>query len=338
MPVTTNKRVRFGIIGFGLHATKRLMPGFAHAERSTVTALTRRNLERAQKSAREYGIDHAYVSVEELCANDAVDAVFVASPNAYHLDHTLAALIEGKPVLVEKPMALDAEQCRRMIDAAHQARLPLGVAQIFRFHASVNRIRQLLADGAIGKLTFARCEFSFFGRGHARAWLNDPAVAGGGPIFDIGVHCIDALRYILRDEITEVSTITHSDEESGQVEAAATLTLRFASGLIASVPVSYRAEYRTPMEFVGEGGVLRADDALTVEHPVAINLLHHGKVVSREEVSNAASYAHQVDAFAAAVLGERAYPIPGEEGWRNQVIIDAAYRSARIGSVEHVYF
>src|ERR1700740_935666 len=100
--------------------------------------------------------------------------------------------------------------------------------------------------------------FSSFARGHARAWLNDPAVAGGGPIFDLGVHCIDALRYILRDEITEVSTISHSDEESGQVEAAATLTLRFASGLIASVPVSYRTEYRTPMEFVGEGGVLRA--------------------------------------------------------------------------------
>jgi predicted dehydrogenase len=338
LPITTNKRVRFGIIGFGLHATKRLMPGFAQAERCTITALTRRNLEQAQRSAREYSINHSYASVEELCADQDVDAVFVASPNACHLDHTVAALIEGKPVLVEKPMALNADQCRRMIDTAHQARLPLGVAQIFRFHASVNRIRQLLADGAIGKLTFARCEFSFFGRGHRRTWLNDPAIAGGGPIFDVGVHCVDALRYILRDEVTEVSTITHSDEESRQVEAAAMLTLRFASGTIATVAVGYRAEYRTPIEFVGEAGVLGADNALTVEHPVAIELLRRGKVVAREEVSNAASYAHQVDALAAAVLGERAFPIPGEEGWRNQVIIDAAYRSGRIGSVERVHF
>ena len=330
--------MRFGIIGFGLHAVKRLMPGFSRARRCSVTALTRRNLDQARTSAREYGIVHAYDNVEELCACKDVDAVFVATPNACHLDHTLAALMRGKPVLVEKPMAINADQCRRMIDIAQQVRLPLGVAQIFRFHDSVNRMRQLLVDSAIGKLTFARCEFSFPGRGHTRTWLTDPAVAGGGPIYDIGVHCIDALRYLLRDEVTKVSAITRTEGESSKLEAAATLMLRFTSGVIATAPVSYRAEYRTPIELVGEAGVLRADNALAVEHPVAIELLRGGKVVAREEVSNAASYARQVDAFAASVLGELPFPISGEEGWRNQVIIDAAYRCASIGMVESVCF
>ncbi len=102
--------VRFGIAGFGLHAVRRLMPGFEKAKNCAVTALTRRDADRARESAREYGITHAFTSTADMCACPDVDAVFVATPDAMHLADVEAAARHGKPILVEKPMAMNARR------------------------------------------------------------------------------------------------------------------------------------------------------------------------------------------------------------------------------------
>ena len=329
--------IRFGIVGFGLHAVRRLMPGFALAKHSQVTALSRRDLGKARASATHYGIPLAFDSAEALCRSPEVDAVFVATPNSLHLSDVLLAIACGKPVLCEKPMGMNAGECRQMVEAARNAGQLLGVAQVFRFEDSTARLRERVAAGQVGKPVFARAEFSYPGRSHVRTWLTDASVAGGGPIADVGVHCIDALRYILQDEVVGVSTRGTSDKESGTVEAAAVLALEFAKGTLGSVMVSTRAEYRTPLEIVGESGALRADDALNVEHPITLELKKGGSVVDSETVSNQQAYARQVDAFADAVEGKMTFPVPGEEGWQNQEILDAAYRSLKTGNSEAVH-
>src|SRR6266702_1841113 len=329
--------IRFGILGFGLHAVKRVMPGFAAAKNCRVTALSRRDIGKAQESARRFNIPLAFDSAEELCRSSEVDAVFVTTPNACHLSDVLLAINCGKPVLCEKPMAVNADECRRMVEAAREANLLLGVAQVFRFENSTARLMERIAAGQIGKPVFARSEFSFpAAQGHARKWINDLSVAGGGPIADVGVHCIDTLRYILRDEVVRVSGRGLFDNNSGEMEAAATLTLEFSRGTLASVMVSFRAEYRTTIEVVGETGVLRADDALNVEKLINVKLLRAGVVVETETLSNRLAYARQVDEFAAAVEGKSEFPVPGEEGWQNQIILDAAYRSLQSGKAEPV--
>ncbi len=322
--------IRFGILGFGLHAVKRLVPGFRLARKARLQALSRRDLQQAQASAQEFDVPLAFDSAEALCHSPEVDAIFVATPNACHHDDVLLALECGKPVLCEKPMAMNAAECRDMIVAADKAKLPLGVAQIFRFCESVHRIREHLVASSLGNPVFARAEFSYWGRGHARAWINDARLAGGGPIMDVGVHCIDTLRFILRDEVAAVHASGITDVESGELEAAAVLTLEMASGPLAIVLVSTRAQYRTPLEIVGEHGVLLASDALSVEHPVHVELLR-GDQRQVEEVSNHRAYGLQVDAFADAVAGVAPFPVSGEEGWRNQLALDAAYRSLRSG-------
>ena len=328
--------IRFGILGFGLHAVKRLMPGFALAQNSRVTALSRRRKASAQESARQFQIPLAFDSAEDLCRSPEVDAVFVTTPNACHLADVLLAIRCGKPVLCEKPMAVRADECRLMVEAARKAKLLLGIAQVFRFEESTERLRDRVSAGQIGRVIFARSEFSFpGGPGHARTWINDPAVAGGGPIADVGVHCVDALRYILRDEVVKVSARGVVDRTSG-LETAAALTLEFAQGTLGSVLVSSRVEYRTPLELVGENGVLRAEDGLNVERPITLELRRGGSVVEREQVSNQLAYAKQVDAFAAAVERKAQFPVPGEEGWQNQEILDAAYRGLRSGIAENV--
>jgi predicted dehydrogenase len=328
--------IRFGIVGFGLHAVRRLMPGFALAKNSRVTALSRRDLEKARESARQYEIPLAFDSAESLCRSPEVDAVLVTTPNAMHLDDVLLALKCGKPVLCEKPMGMDADECRQMVEAARDAELLLGVAQVFRFENSTARLRERIAAGQIGRPVFARSEFSYPGRNHARTWINDAAVAGGGPIADVGVHAVDALRFILQDEVVQVSAQGTRDGASGDVEAAAALVLGFSRGTLGAVLVSTRAEYRTPLEIVGESGSLRADDGLNVERPITIELRKNGAVVESETVSNKLAYAAQVDAFADALEGKAAFPVLGEEGWQNQEILDAAYRSLKSGKNESV--
>lgn len=323
--------VRFGILGFGLHAAKRLIPGFQQAKNARVTALSRREPERARASARQYGIPLAFDSPAELCRSPEVDAIFVATPNACHLEHVLLALAGGKPVLCEKPMAMDAHQCQAMVEAARQAGLLLGVAQVFRFADSIARLRERLLGGQIGHPVFARSEFSYRGLQHPRTWINNRRMAGGGPITDVGVHCIDVLRFVLQDEVARVHACAFPDQPSDKVEAAGVLTLEFRKRTLATVLVSTRTEYRTPLEFVGETGTLRVDDGLSVERPVFLELLRAGAVVESEEITNALAYARQVDAFAAAVEADADFCVPGEEGWRDQLVLDAAYRSLKTG-------
>jgi 1,5-anhydro-D-fructose reductase (1,5-anhydro-D-mannitol-forming) len=328
--------INFGIIGFGLHAVKRVMPGFALAKNCRVTALSRRDLAKAKESARQHKIPLAFDSAEQLCRSPQVDAVFITTPNACHLEDVLVAAACGKPILCEKPMAVNADQCRQMVDAARKAKVLLGVAQVFRFEESTAWLRQELSAGQIGKLVFARSEFSFpASHGHARTWIHDPVVSGGGPVADVGVHCVDTLRFILQDEVLRVSA-REIPGSAGEVEAGASMVLEFSRGTLATVAVSFLAEYRTPLELVGETGVLWADNALTVEHPINLELRRGGAVVESQAVSNRLAYALQVDAFANAVEGKAEFPIPGEEGWRNQEILDAAYRSMKSGRTETV--
>jgi len=329
--------INFGIIGFGRHAVKRLMPGFALAEDCRVVALSRRDMAKAQESARQYHIPLAFDSADALCRAPEVDAVFVTTPNACHLQDVLSAIRNGKPALCEKPMAVNADQCRQMVEAARKAQILLGVAQVFRFEDSTARLRDQVASGKIGRPIFARSEFSLnAGPAHARAWLYDRALAGGGPMADVGVHCVDALRFILQDEVLRVSARATNDSESGDVEAAAALLLEFSRGALGTVLVSFRADYRTPLEVVGDAGVLRADNGLTVDRPVTWELLRGGVIIESETVSNQLAYARQVDAFAAAVEGKTKFPVPGEEGWQNQEILDAAYRGIQSGKAEDV--
>ena len=328
--------IRFGIAGFGLHAVKRLMPGFALAQNCKVVALSRRDSNQARAAAEQYGIPHVFSSTEELSRCQDVDAVLVTTPNVCHLQDVLTAVSAGKPVLCEKPMGMNTAECRQMVDAAGHAGLLLGVAQVFRFEETTALLRQRVAVGDIGRPIFARAEFSYPGLNHSRAWLNNRSIAGGGPIADVGVHCIDALRYVLQDEPKLVSTLARTDEHSGDVEASAILSIEFRKGTLATVLVSTRAHYRTPFEFVGDGGVLRVDDALKVERAITVQLWRGGELISQDVVSNQFAYAKQVDSFAAAVEGRGIFPVSGEEGLKNQTILDCAYRSLFTGKTEAI--
>ena len=134
-----------------MHAVRRLMPGFALARGCQVTALSRRDMAAARESAAQYKIPLAFDSVADLCRSPEVDAVLVATPNALHLSDVMMAIAHGKPVLCEKPMGMNACECKQMVEAARSAQVLLGVAQVFRFEDSTARLRERVASGQIGR-------------------------------------------------------------------------------------------------------------------------------------------------------------------------------------------
>ena len=320
--------VRFGIAGFGLHAVRRLMPGFAEANNCTVTALTRRDADRARESAREYGIAHAFTSTAEMCACPEVDAVFIATPDATHLADVFDAVRFGKPVLVEKPMAMNAAEAQQMVDAARSAGVMLGVAHVMRFEESVRWFRDRIQSGAIGKPVLARAAFVAPLLHSGRTWINDPTLATGGPLADIGIHCFDTLRYVLGEEVESVVAQARYDEH-WTVEASGTTLFSFSGGTLGTMSVSARAPYQTLLEVIGEDGMLSAVNALNVEHPVTLEFRRGFDLVETKQVSNANAYTTQVEEFAAAVESGLSFAIPGEEGVQNQKILDAIFRSVK---------
>jgi 1,5-anhydro-D-fructose reductase (1,5-anhydro-D-mannitol-forming) len=327
--------VRFGIAGFGLHAVKRLMPGFANAKNCRVTALSRRDAARAKESAQDFGIPHAFTSTAELSACSEVDAVFIATPDALHLADVLESVKHRKPVLVEKPMAMNAAEAEQMVQAAHANGITLGVAHVMRFEESVRWFRRRIASGAIGKPVLARATFVAPLLTSPRTWINDPSLATGGPLADVGVHCIDTLRYVLNDEVRSVTTQAHYVPQ-WVVEATGTTLLQFAGDTLATMSVSALSPYQTSLEVAGETGILTATNALTVDHPVTLELREAFEIKERVEVSNADAYTAQVEAFAAAIESGKEFEIPAEEGLQNQRILDAIFRSVKTRKSENV--
>jgi len=247
----------------------------------------------------------------------------------------LEAVKYGKPALVEKPMAMNADEARQMVMAARSAGVPLGVAHVMRFEESIRWFKEKVSSGAIGTPVLARASFVAPLLSSLRTWIDDPRLATGGPLADVGVHCLDTLRYVLGDEVESVMAQAHHIAQ-WQVEATGTTLFQFARGTLATMSVSARAPYQTLVEITGEKAVVSALHALNVEHPVNLELRSGFEILETRKVSNNNSYTAQVEAFADAVESGRPFEIPGEEGLRNQLILDAIFRSVKSGKTERV--
>jgi 1,5-anhydro-D-fructose reductase (1,5-anhydro-D-mannitol-forming) len=330
----TQSRVRFAILGFGHHAVRRLLPAFLQCEQATLAGMWRRDQETALKNCAEYQIPHCFPTREALCSSPDVDVVFITSPDAMHREDTLLALQHGKAVLCEKPLAMNATEAEEMVAAAKGAGKLFGVAQNFRFNRSLEWMREQIAAGRIGKPQLAHAQYSYPAAQAPRRWITDPTLACGGPIADVGVHCIDALRFVLGQDVSSVSTVARKDETSGKVEAIASLQLEMTGGVYANVTASARALYRTLVEITGSDGVLIAENGLTVDRPVELVVRRAGELVETVTVENGDGYTRMLDSFALAFRGAGTFAASGDDGVANMRALDAGYASWHSGSHE----
>jgi predicted dehydrogenase len=189
--------VRWGIIGCGDVTEVKSGPGFQKALGSELVAVMRRDGAKARDYAARHGVARAYESADDLIHDPEVDAVYVATPPSTHAELAMRAAEAGKPCLVEKPMALTYAECLRMTAAFNARSVPLWVAYYRRALPRFLMVRDLLSDGAIGRVTSAHIQVTAPLMDGAGIWRVDPAVAGGGLFFDLGSHCVDLIDFLL---------------------------------------------------------------------------------------------------------------------------------------------
>ncbi|HMF33350.1 MAG TPA: Gfo/Idh/MocA family oxidoreductase, partial [Candidatus Lokiarchaeia archaeon] len=277
-------KVKFGIIGCGLFAERRLLPAFQQSEYAELVAIQKRDVDIARQKADENNINGAYGTPEDLLADPAIDAVFIATPNNMHHPHTLLAAIAGKHVLVEKPMALNPAEAEDMVAACQDAGVLLQVGHQQRFLPVVQQTRALVSEGELGTIIFASSQFSMHAENSPRTWVRDKAVAGGGPVVDLGVHCIDLLRYLLGQEVraTQVFFDPSTPVVGGGVENAASVLLQFNRGTLGNIQVGFISEFSTYFEFRGTAGAVWARNFTQYNTEVDL-FVQHGDDVAKTE-------------------------------------------------------
>jgi len=265
--------VRWGIIGCGDVTEVKSGPGFQKAEGSALVAVMRRDRAKAEDFARRHNVPRVHTHADDLIADPEVDAVYVATPPSTHCELSLRAAAAGKPCLVEKPMAMEHGECLRMVEAFRGAAVPLWVAYYRRALPRYTAVRDLLAGGAIGRVTSARVEvMDRLATGdQAAAWRFDPAVAGGGLLLDVGSHCVDLLDYLL-GEIVEVAGFSVNTGGTYAVEDVTAASFRIAGGVIGTGIWNFNAgDKRDGMVLLGSLGELRVplfhEDDIVVSTP-----------------------------------------------------------------------
>lgn len=195
------KKVRWGIIGCGSVTEVKSGPGFQKARGSQLVAVMRRNGDLAKDYAKRHEVPKWYDDADSLIGDEDVDAVYIATPPSSHKEYALAVARAGKPVYVEKPMALNYRECLEIIQACETANTPLFTAFYRRALPRFLKIKSLLDDGQIGIVRSVNLRLyqlpSEDDRRHTRHWRVDPTIAGGGYFVDLGSHMIDLLQYML---------------------------------------------------------------------------------------------------------------------------------------------
>jgi predicted dehydrogenase len=315
--------VRFGLIGCGDISEKRVAPALREGRGSTLVAVARAQAARAAEFAARHGARYAHADWRELVRNPEVDAVYVASPVRFHAEQAIAAAEAGKHVLCEKPMALNADECERMIAAARGNGVHLGVAYYRHHYPAVRRMSAILASGEIGRAVLAEAQaFEMFDvpPDHPRAWFLTKAAAGGGPMFDFGCHRIEVLLDLLGPVSEVQGFLSNIRFQAREVEDTAVAHLVFASGARGVLTVSHAArESRDTFALFGTEGSIH------------VPVLNKGilRVVTsagaREETHPPHVNLHQplVEDFAAAVQSGREPTVTGEIGLAvNRVLAD----------------
>ena len=308
------------VIGIGDITRKRVFPAILAEPRSRLYALLTRN----PKKAEAYAGAVAFTDLAEALGDPAIDAVYVASPVALHAQQTIASLQAGKHVLCEKPVALDLAQAETMAAAAEESGRMCGIAYYRRLYPKLMRAKQLMDEGAIGKPLLVEANYHGWLESPDRGWLKDPALAGGGPLYDVGSHRIDVCNFLFGKPVRATGLLSNALHELA-VEDSATTLVEYAGGVHAVVDVRWNSRIqRDQFRIVGVEGEISLD---MLNGPNLRLLGSDGKVTEEQLPPHANVHYPAVENFVSAVLDGTPVACPIEEAiwtdWVTQQVKDA---------------
>jgi predicted dehydrogenase len=343
------RKLGFAVVGLGKLAIEEVLPAFADSDSCRVVALvTGHPDDKGRALAAKYNVNpravYHYNNYDDLRNNPEIDAVYIALPNAMHAEYTIRAARAGKHVLCEKPMATSSADCQRMIDACRRARRALMVAYRIQYEPHNLRVKELIDRGEMGapKLMVAVNSQNQPGG----TWRTIRSLAGGGALPDIGIYCLNTARFLIGQEPTYVQASVYSnpnDPRFREVEESVQFTLWFGNGSILQAAASYSASDNKSYSLMTERGRITMDPGFAYR---GLKLRVErgpdgaaggggdrggGRRETEYKLKEANQFALEMDHFAEAIFENAPLRTPGEEGLRDQLLMEAIYQSAQSG-------
>jgi 1,5-anhydro-D-fructose reductase (1,5-anhydro-D-mannitol-forming) len=329
-------RIAWGIIGAGKIAERQMVSAMVQAPDQRLVAVMKRDRDQARRFAEQHGVPRFYDTVGALLADAEINAVYVATPPHLHAEQTIQAAEAGKHVLCEKPLALNTAQAQAMIDTCRANGVQLMVCYYQRYNTRHQQIKQLLADGAIGQITAARLNFSDYFPPTPGYWHHDPAISGGGPLLDLGIHCIDLLRYLC-GEVAAVTALIDTLAAASPVDDTATLLLKLTNGAQAVITshwstANFEPQQSNGLEINGTLGTIQAAPISAKDSSGTLRLITAAGVQDFSVAPGGVRpHVALLTDFANALANNTPAPIPGEEGLAGLRVIEDVYQSAQSG-------
>ncbi|MBO5929230.1 MAG: Gfo/Idh/MocA family oxidoreductase [Clostridia bacterium] len=334
-------KIKWGVIGCGGIADRRTLPGMMLANNAELVAVMDANKEAAERCKEKYQAKYAFDSIEELLALDEIQAVYIASPVFCHKEQAFAAAKAKKDILIEKPVGLTAAEAEEIAAFCEAQGVKLGVGFMMRFHAYHQEIKKLVQSGQIGEVVSARAQFTCWYPKIENSWRQDKTLSGGGAMMDMGVHCIDLIRYITGLEVVETAGMCGNQIFEYSVEDAGSVMMRLENGAIAYVDSNFNIPddaAKCKLEFYGTKGSIFAQGTLaqaeggTVEVLCADDSVGYDANQNRKEIQPldiqvefGNMYTKEIEQFGEAVLGNRDIPITAVDAIASQKVVESAY-------------
>lgn len=331
------KKIRYAVVGTGWISQIAFLPSIAQTGNSEVTALVSGNSANAAKLAEFHGIPHvySYAQYDEMLKSGTVDAVYIALPNSMHADYSIRASKAGIHALVEKPLAVTAAECEAMIAAARASNTRLMTA--YRLHSEPATLEaiDMIRRGEIGEPRFFTSNFAFpVAAGNHRL----KAAHWGGPLQDIGVYCINAMRHLFASEPVEVIAATaHApgDARFTEVEEMVSATLRFPEDRLAQFVASFGGDDIDQYRVVGTAGQIEVSSGYRFDRPLKVTLSKSG-VASEKQFPQYDHFSGQAHYFSDCILKGVQPVADGEDGMADVVIMRAIEEAARTGKAQKI--
>jgi glucose-fructose oxidoreductase len=331
MEAEGTRKIRYAVIGIGSIAQEAVLPAFTNAQNSELTALVSADAAKRQELGKRYGISRTYTYEQyDECLGE-VEAVYIALPNHLHRQYSERASRAGVHVLCEKPLAPTEEDCCRMIETARETGTCLMTAYRLHFEEANLEAVRVCQSGRLGELRIFDSIFSLqVADGNVRVAYD--IEHGGGPLFDMGIYCINAARYLFRDEPVEVSAFRGNTGEKRfqKSDEAVSVMLRFPKDRLAQFTVSFGAARAARYVVTGTKGLLALDPAY--EYASDKRLRVTADDVTNERIfPKVDEFGPELVYFSDCILKNREPEPSGEEGLIDVQIIRAAYRAADTG-------
>ncbi len=325
---------KWGIIGAGRFADNVFAPAIKLSTGSHLLAVMARDKTKAEEFAQKHEVPKFYDSAEELCNDQEINVVYVSSPTFLHCQHAVLAARSAKHVLCEKPMAPTLEECDQMISAARENNVTLMIGHNQRFHKVHQKVREMIAEGRIGTVGLAKAEIiTSFKKNQGDLFTTDQfrlnrAVGGGGVLFDMGIHAIDVLRYVLDDDVAGLHAFNQNLFIECNGEDTLTVVLKFKRGAHGTIATSGALPYaRNGVEVYGDKGAIMTDGSVWITaRSGEIKIFANDKWETHTvEINNC--YLSEIEHFLRCVAEKKTPAVAGEEAKENIRIVLSAYRS-----------